>query len=835
MGRLARSLTLALVLVLCGGMLHGPLGAGRSTAWASVEGWVLHYAVYDRELQPRDWKVKLPNEQSFSQAVQDWAQQHTIQFNDQGWIDAPRFIRLNPGGSAGAFIEGTEFNSYNILLIGVTAEEREALIAHLAPLPGVAPPEISDYTEYYILAGTPKAQVPQRVLINGTAYAFPREFSLEEVNALQQYFQYGGKYTYYVAFPELSQRTTATQDRLKLGDVVRIELDPEGDLVLTTLAEVWDEGRVLQNDPLFQERIGNRGQGSWSVAMSRNLPEPGYDPLQALAARRDRRTEQAHTLDYPLRTKYTYQLFTAVRMLSAGAPKYTAEEAQQAIAWVAQLDASLDAFQLGHPQYWNKLQHRYRVQHGCSYFGAMPLQYEVSVAASDTTLAQEVQAVLAAVPGLPAPQVTLRDLREIYKERQQQVAPPFTGDTFDLPPLPPPDPDRWHELQGYRLEFTVLARAEGGLPIYDDTSAARAFSHALAVWATDNGLRVNPQPEVAAQQPELGPSGAPLSGPKAKRLLQLRFPTAAIYMPDTGSIATFEGYIEGWHEIYLAGVDQVLADSLSAALAALPGVLRRGGEPFSAYMHDSHPGIMVTGQDLVLDGKRYRFPGDFAWEEAIGMYSLTASGGAPRFRAFPELSWGGRDHIKFPDVVRQEVLPDGTLQLTSVLGEWPEGRALRAAGTTPERRPGAWLELPAGEDAKRFDPLPELARQLAQPAPDYPQLAVTDLWYSLAAEQDWATEYAAGADTPAARARQAIAAAVSAKLTPWLEAHPELIVPGAAWPWAGSSSFPSAGSALGLHVYLTTTDAELVRAVRQLLADIPGLPEPVQTQEPAAR
>ncbi len=221
MGRLAWSLALALGLALCGGTLCGLGGQGRSTAWAGATGWVLHYVVYDRDVRPRDWKLKLPHEQGFSQAVQDWAQDSQIKFSDKGWIDAPRFIGLHPGGSSGAFIEGTEFNSYSITLIGVTAGEREALIAQLAPLPGVAPPEISDYTEFYVLAGTPKAQVPQRVLINGKAYAFPQDFTLAEVNALQQYFQYGREYTRYVAFPVVGPRSTAEQDRFELGDVVR--------------------------------------------------------------------------------------------------------------------------------------------------------------------------------------------------------------------------------------------------------------------------------------------------------------------------------------------------------------------------------------------------------------------------------------------------------------------------------------------------------------------------------------------------------------------------------------------------------------------------------------
>jgi hypothetical protein len=828
MVRLAYILALALLLALCGGTMFRPGGWEQSAAWAGAPGIVLHYDVYDAKPADYDWHNKLPNEQGLDQAVRDWAQAIQIQFSDTGQIDTGCWVGLVSAGASGGVPDAVTSHGYDVLLVGVTAGERDDLIARLAPLAGVAPPAMTDYAQYEMYFGVPEAQLAGPVLINGVTYSFPQDFSVAEASVLVPYVRYGQDYTRYCAFLQLSGGPEPTADRFNLGDVVKLERDASGVLVITTLAQVWDEGRVLRNDPLFQERLGQRGNSSWSVAISRTLPEPGYDPLAALAAVGDHREQQAHSLDFPHLAASTYQFLSAERLLKPGAPKYAADEAAQAKALVAQLDSALDAFQLSHPQYWNKYQHRYRVQHSCSYFGAMPLAYQVHVADADGALAQEVQALLVQVPGLPEAQVTERDLK--VESEKIILQPPPQDESFTLPPLPPPNAAQWHAMEGYKLNYRVLGRMQDAQRYYGETDATRGFSHALAQWATTHSVPVNPRPTPVPQPVPLGPSGAPASVllPGSMPFNTMRFPDVALYTPEPGGGGQFDRFSEAVFTLYFAAVEVATVDSLSAALEALPGVAAPQVEACRFYVHDSHPDQPVTGGDLLVDGKRYRFPDDFAWEEALGLSYRWSQPGKVQYAAFYTLVDPKRNRIKFPDVARCLKLADGSLALTTFKQDWPEGRKLLAL--RPNVYGGATAELPSGVDESGFDPLPALTKRLAYTQPAVDGSSVYHLIYYIVPQEQWLEAYKL-ADSAQIATRQEVCAEVDRRLEAYLIAHPEYKQTDTTWQRIGWSGFPYTGQALGLDVFVYGDDDALARELAALLADIPDLPAPVQTQE----
>lgn len=269
-------------------------------------------------------------------------------------------------------------------------------------------------------------------------------------------------------------------------------------------------------------------------------------------------------------------------------------------------------------------------------------------------------------------------------------------------------------------------------------------------------------------------------------------------------------------------------DSLSAALEALPGVAAPQVEACRFYIHDSHPGQPVTGGDLLVDGRRYRFPDDFAWEEALSLGHRWSAPGMAQYVAFYTLVDPQRNRIKFPDVARRINLVDGTTVLTTFKENWPEGRKLLAL--RPNVYGGDTAELPPGIDENSFDPLPALAQRLAYTQPAVPGARVYHLIYYIVPQDQWLEVYKS-ADSAQIAARREVCAEVDRRLEDYLKAHPEYKQTASTWQRFGNSTYPYHGRALGLDVYAYGDDDALARELAALLADIPGLPAPVQTQE----
>ncbi len=814
--RLVYAVALALVLALCGGTVFWFGGRERQTAWASAEGYVLHYEVYDRAVKERPWKSKLPNEAAFAQAVRDWAQHNRIRFSDSGWIDAPRFIGLGPRSASGSWPEDMFNNGYSVTLIGISEAERDALITRLEPLPGVAPPAISGYTQYYVLAGIPNPLLPSQAIINGKTYDFPQDFTLEEANALQWLFMHGRDYTRYYAFKEITSGPKPRASRLELGDVFKAELNDHGDLVLTTLVQVWKEGRILRNEPQVQEHLGPHGDRGWSVSMSRALPEPGFDPMQALAAVFDRQTRDGSDSEYSINTGLTYQFFTPERMLAPGAPKYTAEEAARATVLAAKLDQALIAFQAAHPEYWDKRIHRYRITYKCYEFGAMPMRYLIFVSDSDGQLAKQIQHLLSGIAGLPEVQVVHRDLEAERKALLQQY-PPTTDESGAPLPLPAPNPAQWHACQGYKLRCRMLERLYEGESIGEETAAERAFTHAAAQWAAECNLPVNPQPAPAAAKQPGSASG-----------LGVQLPVPALYMGGPGWSGEFNGYTEACFTLYLATADAALPASLTAALTALPGVAPPESTACTFYVHDAHPEQPLTGGDLLVDGQRYHFPDDFAWEEARGLSASATMWRGVHYTAFFTLVEPERNRIKFPDVARLELQPGGSLKLTTYKAEWPAGRKLRSRHQAVY---GPTVELPQGVAERGFDPLPELGKRLQPGTGKTSAGRCYTLYYYISPQEQWLSEYVAGKSGANVVRRQVVYAELDRRLTELLDAHPEYKDSPASMARVYWHEFPFSGLALGADVIVYSDDEALVKEVQRVLSGVRGLPRPVQEQE----
>lgn len=418
LSRLGYGLALGLVLALGGGYIgYHWLGSGQDVAaWACSEGYALEFIVcdaYDKEFEAG---VPGPNAQQLKAEVKQWAraielpviEPHAYNGIREIEPDISRYLLYQYENTV-AGVAPLLWTNFKLILVGTTDKERDSLVEASRPLSGVLEPACDSYDIYR------EVSVPQSVLlgcqikINGKIYDFPADFTHGEAGFINNYLTYWpGEGVKYCAFKPLDLNAKVNTNRLGLGDVYKVEKDATGNLSLTTVEAKWDAGRELLKQPY----VGREGGSGFSVEIPPDCPVTGLDPLQALTDRMLYHSKLLeHVEDFQdelfTRTAAIYRLNPPERVLAAGAPKLTQQEVTQAQALAQRMDAVLNKWRAQHSECWDPLYHNWQVRWHLYLKLSTPLWYEVTLTTSKPGLADELLAELAAIPGVPEPQVSV--------------------------------------------------------------------------------------------------------------------------------------------------------------------------------------------------------------------------------------------------------------------------------------------------------------------------------------------------------------------------------------------------------------------------------------------
>ena len=423
--RFAAGLALALLLALCGwgyfslrGLRSEPAGA----AWACSGGYVVRLSVFKDvgEQTLRDLTPPLVVARMEETALA-WARDNGLDVFSQasykanGGIDprSHRYLAYYQAGNIG-FPPAPVLSYMSFLLAGVTPEEAQSLCAALAALPGVLAPQCLSYDVYRCVTVPEQVRLGRGVLINGKAYQYPQDFSRAQAKVIEYYLDTiefkRPKGPLYCAFRRIDRSPGAPLDPLELGDAYKVEQDADGRLVFTTLAARWDEGRTLRGAIPDQQRA-ERGV---MLEIPPDSPEPGLDPLKALADRLcyvQLLTQQPEEYSEHYRTwvAATYMLIPPARLLAAGAPKPAPEDAQCARLLADRMEEVLRAWRRDHPECWDELRHDWLFNWRIEFAGEAPVLLGVSYHDRSAAPARELLAQLAAIPGVPEPFVEAHD------------------------------------------------------------------------------------------------------------------------------------------------------------------------------------------------------------------------------------------------------------------------------------------------------------------------------------------------------------------------------------------------------------------------------------------
>jgi hypothetical protein len=423
--RFAAGLALALLLALCGWgyfSLRALRGEPAGAAWACSGGYVVRLSVFkdvggqtSGDLTPPLVVARM------EETALAWARDNGLDVFSQasykvhGGIDprSHRYLAYFPAGNIG-FPPAPVLSYASFLLAGVTPEEAQALCAVLAPLPGVLAPQCLSYDVYRDVTVPEQVRLGRGVQINGMAYQYPQDFARAQAKIIEYYLNTiefkRPRSPLYCAFRRIDRSRGAPLDPLELGDAYKVEQDADGRLVFTTLAARWDEGRRLRDANPDQERA-ERGV---MLEIPPDCPEPGLDPLRALA---DRLCYEQVLIQQPegysdhFRTHVgaAFTLIPPAQLLAAGAPKPAPEDAARARMLADRMKDVLRAWRRDHPDCWDELRHDWFFHWRIDFAGKAPVLLDISYYEKSTAPARELLAQLAAIPGVPEPFVETHD------------------------------------------------------------------------------------------------------------------------------------------------------------------------------------------------------------------------------------------------------------------------------------------------------------------------------------------------------------------------------------------------------------------------------------------
>lgn len=422
-----------LALQVAGTMLPGRIArltplTQVNAAWSAAEGYVLEFSILDNDLEddlstlsPR------PNFDHFRNTALTWAREQDL-----------TAAATKPGDTtadANACLVVTAVNMRrhfgSFVTTGALVTLRIAdrtcineLSSELARLPGVSEPRVSERTLYFATGGLTPALAQARVTINGTPYAFPEDFTPKEAQNL--YWKLTGKRkgVTYAAFPKYLLRTPDQDGRFKLGDIVRIELDEQGDLALDTVLQHWQPQLAETGTP--PELVSHLMKTGWSTALPPGIDEADFDPVQELQRQLEPAPTEIAGVPYSaaetsFMVNSVFWLVPREQVLLHGGAGITGEQQKSASVQAAMLQRTFDGWLAQHPEmnrgmFWGE-----RAIGETVYAGPVPVAFTLFCIVSDTADTELLQDQLSSLPGAPPPQTTIRDLRQRMSPNMKPV------------------------------------------------------------------------------------------------------------------------------------------------------------------------------------------------------------------------------------------------------------------------------------------------------------------------------------------------------------------------------------------------------------------------------
>jgi hypothetical protein len=374
-----------------------------NAAWSAADGYVLSYDIFDNDPAAGQPNSTRQNFHRFNEAAFNWAKQRGIQLPSDGRVirsEAPFVLdKIGGGGWPGRFR-----NSHCQITLRIDdASLVSDLEAELSRLPGVAEPEVVEGTLYFGLGGIQPYMAKRHVIINGTSYAFPQDFDRSEAQQLYWYFR-GVKDNgpAFWAYPESLFADEQGRRRFELGDVIRMGLDGEGNLVISDVLKQWDI--PVEKRQNFHQGVA----GGWGFNVPLGVDESSIDPLEELRRKPYPLPQDAEPQRY-LAHLY-YWLLPKEWTVTMGSRDIPVGESGEARTTNELMTKTLKAWIEAHPQVKRGLVWQDRVTFWSFTYGTKTMMFDVSIRTNDLTEVHEIKAALAKVPGAPEPESNVTDV-----------------------------------------------------------------------------------------------------------------------------------------------------------------------------------------------------------------------------------------------------------------------------------------------------------------------------------------------------------------------------------------------------------------------------------------
>lgn len=416
---------LALMLTLALGLGTAVLLLGRPAQSAPVQGYLVRLEVFEDHELMRTARMAQPAN-NFAGQVNTPAALAQI----AGWAGEQGLSYFAPA-SGNLFKSDAPPSDVVVRNLGIGLEihiydtdraKLDSLLARLADLPGMTPSlvlsgQTIEVGDYQMLAPT------LDVRINGRPYRSPDDFTANEQQSLFGPLtngMMGLSDSSYYAFFTLDHRVP---DRFDLGDIVRVHWD--GSLLsIDTLVEDWGLSveQITQVLDAPNRAWGMSGPGATRIEgdysatgtiyaaffLPHGMDEADLDVRAEFERRLNPLPQDIHeprysvTLLYDLIAPEQLQTRRATELAAYPLPEQAAAEAQ----------VRLDAWLAEHPEYRRGLAFSQPVKLLKHPKGELLTRLRLSMQTDDPALADELEALLADIEGLPEPRVTVRDRDE---------------------------------------------------------------------------------------------------------------------------------------------------------------------------------------------------------------------------------------------------------------------------------------------------------------------------------------------------------------------------------------------------------------------------------------
>jgi hypothetical protein len=374
-----------------------------NAAWATADGYVLEFTIYDADSGEDAidvWNSR-PNFDRFCRAARLWADQQGLRHTEP-FLNGPTLLdnkigctlqSLGGGRMPGEFTT----NDAQLTLRLDDAQAVDDLTRTLAALPGVSEPEVSRRSLYLGIGGLTQALEGMKVVINGAEYRFPEDFSPTEAQAL--YWRIRGVQEHGVEFRAYPQHLLSGPDgqqRIALGDVIRLGFDPAGRFVISNVLEHWNPG-VTVGLP-----------NGWGFHVPPSMDERQLDPVRELSRMFSRPAGDSRPRHY---TSLTYWLVPRAQVLTQGGLKITSAQKQQAVELAGQLQRAIDGWVEQHPETKGSLLFGNPIGGKALVAGPDTVAFRVRVSSDDPSVAGEIEKMLRQTVGVTDPDIRQLEIK----------------------------------------------------------------------------------------------------------------------------------------------------------------------------------------------------------------------------------------------------------------------------------------------------------------------------------------------------------------------------------------------------------------------------------------